>query len=82
MSGTKTESKVERRQWPDSGWTDRKLTSGMTNDMAWRMGIIASLAGDTNRKDVGDPIDRGLILLRLLHESGFDVLPFTGKERP
>lgn len=71
-----------RRRWNPSGWDDRKLTSAMPNDMAWRMGMIAAEAGSQDRKDVGDPIDRGLVLLRLLHESGFDVLPFTGRDRP
>lgn len=45
----------------------------MDNTLAWRLGMIAKEAGDANRKDVGDPIDRGLILLRLLNEKGFSV---------
>jgi hypothetical protein len=32
-------------------------------------------AGNPARKDVGDSIDRGLILLRLINEAGYDVVP-------
>jgi|HubBroStandDraft_2_1064218.scaffolds.fasta_scaffold00003_37 hypothetical protein len=49
------------------------LTAAMDNLDAWRLGGIAKEAGDPNRKDVGDPIDRGLILLRLLTEKGYTV---------
>jgi hypothetical protein len=47
------------------------LTSDMDNTLAWKLGKITLEAGDPNRKDVGDPIDRGLILRRLLEEKGF-----------
>lgn len=50
-----------------------KLTTSMNNQLAWRLGIIASEAGSKDRTDVGDPIDRGLVLLKLLDEKGFDV---------
>lgn len=39
----------------------------------YQLGKIASVAGDPKRKDVGDEIDRGLILLKLLKEKGFTV---------
>lgn len=49
------------------------LDAAMNNVLAWRLGEIAILAGG-GRKDVGDTIDRGLILLRLLNEKGFDLV--------
>lgn len=49
----------------------KALDSGMDNVFAWRLGEIALDAGDPKRKDVGDLIDRGLILRRLLEEKGF-----------
>jgi hypothetical protein len=51
----------------------QELNASMDNVYAWRLGEIAKQAGDASRKDVGDPIDRGLILLRLLNEKGFTV---------
>jgi len=56
----------------------RELTASMDNLYAARLGQIALDAGDRERKDVGDSIDRGLILLRLLNEKGFTV---TAEER-
>lgn len=53
---------------------NRPLTASMQNTLAWRLGSVATNAGDTKRSDVGDPIDRGLILLRLLNEQGFDLV--------
>jgi len=49
----------------------RELDAGMDNVLAYRLGKIASEAGNPNRHDVGDEIDRGLILRRLLEEKGF-----------
>lgn len=48
------------------------MTAGMDNVYAWRMGEVARNAMSPEQK-VGDPIDRGLILLRLLNEAGFEV---------
>jgi hypothetical protein len=47
------------------------LDSSMDNVLAWKLGEIAREAGNPDRRDVGDPIDRGLILRRLLEENGF-----------
>lgn len=49
------------------------LTAACDNQIAWRLGEVAREAGALDRKDVGDLIDRGLILLRLLREAGFHV---------
>ena len=49
------------------------LTSAMSNDAAYKLGLIACDAGG-RRDDVGDSIDRGLILRRLLEEGGFYLL--------
>lgn len=51
----------------------RPLTAAMDNVLAWRMGKVANEAMDRKQR-VGDYIDRGLILLRLLNEAGFDVI--------
>lgn len=47
------------------------LTAMMDNVYASRLGRIADIAA---RQRVGDSIDRGLILLRLLRQNGFTVL--------
>ena len=52
---------------------DRALTPAMDNVLAFTLGKVAREAGSSERKDVGDDIDRGLILLRLLNEAGFDL---------
>jgi len=52
----------------------KPLTEAMDNLLAGRLGRVALEAGDPQRKDVGDSIDRGLILRRLLEEKGFGVI--------
>lgn len=52
----------------------RRLDASMDNVYAWRLGMIAKEAGDPNRKDVGDPIDRGLVLLQMLNAKGFTIM--------
>ena len=47
------------------------LTSLMDNVLARQLGEIAREAGSAKRNDVGDYIDRGLILRRLLQKQGF-----------
>lgn len=49
------------------------LTPAMGNLAAYALGRVAERAGQPNRQDVGDYIDRGLILRRLLEEAGFGV---------
>jgi len=51
----------------------KKLDCMLDNVLAARLGRIATDAGEPFREGVGDSIDRGLILLRLLHEEGFDL---------
>ncbi len=53
---------------------DKPLDAWMDNVTAWNLGRIARQAGDPARTDVGDPIDRGLILVRMLREGGFNVI--------
>jgi hypothetical protein len=48
------------------------LNAAMDNVLAWRLGEVANKAMAPDQK-AGDYIDRGLILLRLLNEAGFDV---------
>lgn len=49
------------------------LDANAPNVLVGKLGEIAREVGDPNRKDVGDTIDRGLILLRVLREHGFVV---------
>lgn len=49
------------------------LDSGMDNVFASLLGQIALDAGRSGIPGVGDSIDRGLILLRLLNKHGFTV---------
>lgn len=50
------------------------LTNRNTNNvLAWRLGEVALEVGHPLRKDVGDSIDRGLILLAALEARGFQV---------
>jgi hypothetical protein len=51
----------------------KTLTASMDNLHASRLGQIALAAGDPARRDVGDAIDRGLILLSMLNAAGFIV---------
>lgn len=53
------------------------LDSGMDNVDAWRLGQIAKDAGNPERDGVGDLIDRGLMLNRLLNEKGYGLLKLT-----
>lgn len=53
--------------------TGEPLTAAMDSVTASRLGQIALYAGHPSRKDVGDSIDRGLILRRLLEEKGFAI---------
>jgi len=54
--------------------TEKPLTPLSDNLHMARLAKCAREAGDPARKDVGDSIDRGLILLRLLNEAGYDVV--------
>jgi hypothetical protein len=60
---------------------NKPLTAAMDNVLASKLGKVAVAAGDPKRTDVGDSIDRGLILRRLLEEAGFGlvVLPVDPK---
>lgn len=53
---------------------DKPLTALMDNVFAMQMGEAAKATMSPDQK-AGDSIDRGLILLRLLNEKGFDVVP-------
>ncbi len=55
------------------------LTAAMDNVLAWKLGVIVKEAGALDRKDIGDPIDRGLVLRRLLEENNFHII-YTGDE--
>lgn len=53
---------------------EKTLTAAMDNSKAWKLGAVAKDAGNPKREGVGDMIDRGLILNRLLNENGFGVV--------
>lgn len=61
--------------------SDKSLDAAMDNALASHLGEIARDAGRSSRTDVGDTIDRGLILVRLLKERGFVVYYRTGATR-
>lgn len=49
------------------------LDAAVDNVLAWSLGEACNEAASPSR-NVGDCIDRGLILLRILNEKGFDVI--------
>jgi len=53
------------------------LTAAMDNVLASKLGNIAIEAGNPKHEGVGDSIDRGLILRRLLEEAGFQLVLTT-----
>ncbi len=52
----------------------KHLTSLMDNVIAYDLGLISIATEARSRSHAGDMIDRGLILLRLLNEGGFEVV--------
>ena len=52
------------------------LDSSCDNLVAWRLGEVCRKAAAEPK--CGDYIDRGLILLRMLREAGFLVIPTEG----
>ena len=50
------------------------ISAAMNNVLASKLGNIALDAGNPKRSGVGDSIDRGLILRRLLEEEGFYIV--------
>lgn len=53
---------------------NKPLDAAMNNLIAGTLGEIALDAGESRREGVGDSIDRGLILRRLLEEKGFHLV--------
>lgn len=54
------------------------LTAMMDNLDAYRLGFVALSAGHIGRSDVGDSIDRGLILNHQLNQFGFALIKLDG----
>lgn len=52
------------------------LNALMDNVLAWKLGEVADAAVQA---PAGDLIDRGLVLLRLLNEAGFELRPSESK---
>ncbi len=53
-------------------------TNGMDNLTCYKLGLIAGDVGTrTTRQGVGDEIDRGLILRRILEEKGFGLIKLS-----
>lgn len=59
----------------------KPLDCGMNNLLAYKLGEIAADAGNPERKGVGDYIDRGLILRRLMEEKGFGIIELSSLSR-
>lgn len=54
---------------------ENELTQESTNNIvAYRLGKVGLKLIRCSETEVGDEIDRGLILLRLLNESGFKIV--------
>lgn len=58
----------------------KTLTCWMDNTLAWRLGKIALDVGA--RQNIGDLIDRGLTLRRLLEEAGFGLIIIEPEKSP
>lgn len=63
-------------RWGSPEISGPPLDAAMDNVLAWRLSDAFKAA---QKASAGDPIDRGLALLRALNEQGFDVLP-TGEQ--
>ena len=50
------------------------LTSLMDNVDAYKLGIVAKTAGKPDNPNIGDNIDRGLMLRRILEEYGYYLI--------
>jgi hypothetical protein len=50
------------------------LDSSMSNDDAYRLGMLAREAASLGPAKCGDEIDRGLILCRLMREKGYRIV--------
>lgn len=59
---------------------NKPLTAAMDNVLASKLGEIAAAAGDPKRTGIGDSIDRGLVLRRLLEEDGFGLVRLDTKQ--
>lgn len=58
------------------------LDCSMPNEIAYKLGEIAREVGTLGNDKAGDEIDRGLILVRRLCESGYSVVLTTKDEPP
>ena len=56
----------------------KPLSSYMSNDVAYELGLIACKAGRPDSRVAGDAIDHGLILRRLLEEAGYGIVMLKG----
>ena len=54
------------------------LSESMNNGTAYRLGLIGRKIKEYDESKIGDEIDRGLILCRLLREVGF-ILSYEKK---
>ncbi|MBN46337.1 MAG: hypothetical protein CMH23_07670 [Methylophaga sp.] len=62
-------------------WSDGKpLTAMMDNVLASRMGHVFKKIQQNGHAGVGDSIDAGLILRRMLEEEGFHVVEISALE--
>lgn len=57
--------------------SENYLTAAMDNVLAYQLGLIARSPQLHDPINIGDEIDRGLILRRLLEERGFGLVRLT-----
>lgn len=58
--------------------TGKPLTAGSDNLHMGTLADIARVVAHPYCPGIGDSIDQGLIMLRLLNEAGYDVIPREG----
>lgn len=61
--------------------SDKYLTSSMDNVLAYRLGNIARSPQLHDPISIGDEIDRGLVLRRLLEQSGFGLVELKAHQK-
>lgn len=63
----------------NKGGDDNAITESMNNDMAHKIGMVGNQLMHYPKEKIGDEIDRGLVLRRLLEEAGF-TLTWKGRQ--
>lgn len=60
---------------------EKPLTGEMNNLHAYNLGTVFSKIRKVERQDIGDSIDGGLILRKLVEEAGYLIIPDVANSR-